>query len=147
MSNYDHTPRPEIEQHYHIKELIEGQEKRTEDREYHRAIAKERAERDDLIKDSKPVAMTEFYCDICKQDFKGQAVRQIEVDWSNSTQRIAFYKNKCDKGHWCQRLITDKHRDAFWSKSKLVALDRGNHSNDLLQSYQTGHALLYGKKS
>jgi len=139
-------PKPQIEEHYHIKELIDNQEKRSNDRTFHRNRIKELEEREELIKDAKWVTVTDFWCDKCKQDFKGQAVKQIEVDWSNTSQHIAFYKNKCDKGHWCIRLITDRHKDAFFFKSKLVALDRGNHQNDILQSFETGFNLVYGHK-
>lgn len=141
-----HEPKPLIEEHYHIKELIDRQEKRTEDREYHRQKSKNAEERNDLIKDSKRITLADFWCDTCKVDFKSVVVRQIETDWTNSAQKIAFYKSKCDKGHWCIRLITDRHKDAFWFKSRKMALDRGNHSNDILQPYQTNFNLLYGKK-
>ena len=143
---YDHEPRPNIEHHYHIRELIEGQEKRTADRNYHRDKEKEREERNDLIKDAKLVTLTDFWCEGCKKDFKSIAIKQIETDWSNSTQNIAFYKTKCYCGKWCIRLITDRYRDAFWSKSKLMALDRGNHFADTIQPYETNFNLLYGKR-
>lgn len=141
-----HEPKPLIESHYHIQELIDGQEKRTNDRNYHREKEKEREERNDLIKDSQIVVVTDFFCRKCKEDFKSMAIRQVEIDWTNSNQYIAFYKTKCDKGHWCIRLITDRHKDAFWSKSKLMALDRGNHYADTVQPYETNFNLLYGKK-
>lgn len=144
--NLDHIPHPLIEDHFHIRDLIAGQEKRSSDREYHRNRVKELEDRDSLITDSKPFALTDFWCNECKKDFKAQAVREIETDWSNPTQRIAFYKTKCFKGHWCQRLITDRHKDGFWQRSRFVALDRGNHYNDTVQPFETGFNLLYGKK-
>ncbi len=147
MREYDSTPRPEIENHYHIRMLIEGQEKRSDDRNYHRNKEKERDERDDLIKDSKLVCLTDFYCDKCREDFKGQSIRQVEQDWSCPTQRIAFYKSKCKKGHWVIRLITDRHRDGFFIKSKLMALDRGMHYADTIQPWETNFNLLYGRKN
>ncbi len=139
-------PKPLIEEHYHIQSLIKGQEKRVEDREYHRNVSKEKEERNDLIKDAKRIVLTDFFCRKCKEDFKAVAIKEVEIDWSNSAQFIAFYRSKCDKGHWCQRLITDRHRDAFWSKSKLMALDRGNHFADTIQPHETNFNLLYGKK-
>jgi len=142
---YDHIPRPEIEQHYHIRELIEAQERRHEDRKRAQQVTKDREERDTLIADSKPFDVKDFYCDTCKQDFVSTATKQIEEDW-NASQRISFYKAKCWKGHWCIRLVTDRHRDAFFYKSKLVALDRGNHFADLVQPFETGYNMLYGKK-
>ncbi len=135
-----------IEEHYHIQELINAQEKRSNDREFHHNRIKANEEREELVKDSKRITVTDFYCLLCKQDFKSVSIRQIESDWSNTKQRIAFYKTKCDKGHWCIRHITDKLTDSFWTKSKLMAKDRANHMNDILQPFQTGYNLMFGKK-
>lgn len=143
---YEHTPRPHVEHHHHIRELIEKQEKRTDDRNYHRNKEKLIAEREDLIKDAQGFIVTDFWCNRCEVDFKAQAIKQVEVDWSNITQRIAFYKTKCFKGHWCMRLVTDRHKDKFWFKSRAVARDRGKHYADTLQPFETGFNLLYGKK-
>lgn len=143
---FNQVPHPTIEDHFHIQELINGQEKRSEDREFHRNRIKALEEREDLIKDSKPVTLTDFWCDTCKKDFKSQAIRQVELDWSNTSQRVAFYKTKCFKGHWCIRLITDKHKDGFFVKSRFMSLDRGNHFDDTVQPNETNFNLLYGKK-
>lgn len=142
---YEHTPRPLIEDHYHIRELIENQEVRAADRIAYREKEKTAAERDDLIKDAKWFVLTDFWCDTCKKDFKAQAIKQVEDDW-NANQRIAFYKTKCFKGHWCIRLVTDRHKDAFFIRSRLLALDRGNHAADIVQPFETGYNMLYGKK-
>lgn len=146
VMNFKQTPHPTIEDHFHIQDLINAQEKRSNDRTYHRERVKALEEREGLIKDSEIMKVVDFWCDKCRKDFKGQAVRQIEIDWTNPQQKIAFYKTKCFKGHWCQRLITDRHKDSFWSKSKLMALDRGNHYGDTLQPWETGFNTLYGKK-
>lgn len=139
-------PKPLIEEHYHIQELISRQEKRVEDRNYHREKAKEQAERNDLIKDSKPVTITDFWCEDCSKDFKSMSIRQVEIDWSNSSQKIAFYRSKCDCGKWVMRLVTDRFKDGFWTKSKLMAIDKGSHYADTVQPFETGFNLLYGKK-
>lgn len=146
MRHYDYNPRPQIEDHYHIRELIEGQEKRSNDRIYHQLRVKTSDERNNDILDSKVIVLTDFWCDDCKLDFKSIAIRQIEIDWSNSKQNIALYKTKCDCGKWCMRLITDKNRDAYWTKSKAVRVDRGRHSLDLLQPHENGFVTLYGKR-
>ncbi len=143
---YEHVPRPDIEQHYHIRELIERQEKRSNDRSYHQEQAKLKAERQDLIKDNDLVKVVDFWCHKCKKDFKGVAQKQEEVDWSNVNQTIAFYKTKCFKGHWCIRLITDKNQDPFWRQSRFVRKDRENHTLELLQPFEEGYHLLYGKQ-
>jgi len=142
---FNQTPHPTIEDHYHIQDLINSQEKRSNDRSYHRDKAKERAERDAVLLDSKRYTVTDFWCQECREDFKGRAVRQIETDWNNPEQRIAFYRSKCAEGHWCIRLITDKNRDGFWMRSKRLALDRGNHVADIIQPFQSGFNMLYGK--
>lgn len=147
MSSYDHTPRPEIEQHYHIRNLIEGQEKRTEDRNYHRNKDKAKEERGDSIRESKLIDIKEFWCDHCKRDFRCVTYRQVETDWSNTSQHVAFYKGKHRKcGRWAIRLITDKNRDGYWMKSRLVRIDQGKHHNDTIQPWQTNFNLLYGKR-
>lgn len=143
MSEYTNVP---IEQHYHIKELIDAQQIRANDREYHRNIAKDKQERIKLIEDAKLVVVTDFWCDYCKQDFKSMSVREYEIDWSNPSQYIAFYKTKCDKGHWCIRLITDKQKDGYWQRSRAVAKERGVFHKDTVQPHETGFNMLYGKK-
>ena len=141
-----YAPKPEIENHHYIQDLISSQEKRVADRTYHQDRIKQNEERDQDInaapmKDTKP-----FYCEKCKKDFMGEAIKQVEVDWSNTNQHIAFYRSKCFCGKWCMRLITDKNSDRYWFKSKKVAQDRGNHFQDLIQGFETNYQLLYGKK-
>ena len=143
---FNQTPHPLIEDHYHIQELINAQEKRSADRQYHRDRIKSVDERNEDIIEAKPFVLTEFWCDRCGKDFKAQAVKQVEEDWTNGMQKIAFYKTKCFQGHWCIRLITDRVRDSFYQKSKLVAKDRANHMLDIMQPDEIGFHLMYGKK-
>lgn len=142
---YEHTPRPLIEEHYHIKMLIEQQDRRAQDRTYYRDKAKDKEDRNDHIKGTQLVCVTDFWCDKCREDFKSMSVREVETDWSNPSQYIAFYKSKCAKGHWCIRLITDKQQDGFWQRSKKVAIDRGSYFADILQPFETGYNMLYGR--
>lgn len=141
-----YSPKPEVENHFHIADLINAQDKRATDRTYHQDRIKQNEERDKDIKDAPMKETKAFYCEQCNEDFMGEAIKQVETDWSNPYQRIAFYKSKCFKGHWTMRLITDKNSDRYWFKSKRVAQDRGKHSNDLLQSFQTNYQLMYGKR-
>jgi hypothetical protein len=143
---FDQTPHPLTEDHYHIQNLINGQEKRTADRVYHQNRVKALEERDKEIASVQDMVLTDFYCERCGKDFKAQAVKQIETDWTNSSQKVAYYKTKCFQGHWCIRLITDKNKDAFWTKSKQVAIDRGKGFNDMIQPGETNFNLLYGHK-
>ena len=146
MARYEHTPRPLIEDHHHIRDLIEGQERRTEDRVYHQNRIKANQERDKDIKDAKGQETKPFWCETCKLDFFGESIKEVEVDWSCPTQNIAFYRTKCFKGHWTMRLITDPHKDSYYAKSLMVAKDRGSHSLDILQPNETNFNLIYGKK-
>lgn len=146
MRSYESTPRPEIEQHWHIRELIETQERRSDDRTYHRDRIKALEERKKLIQEAKSVTLTDFWCNRCKKDFKSLAYKQVEQDW-NANQEIAFYKTKHFCGSWCIRLITDKLKDGFWVRSRFLALDRGNHFADTIQPHETGFNLLYGRKN
>ena len=142
---FDQTPHPQIEDHYYIQELINRQEKRVKERNLNRERIKNLEERNDEINKASNIIMHNFWCDKCKKDFKATAIKQVEEDW-NANQYIAFYKTKCFNSHWCMRLITDKIKDTFLFKSKLLALDRGNHFNDIVQSHETNYNLLYGKK-
>lgn len=139
-------PKPLIEEHYHIQALIEGQQKRVDDREDYRNRQKEGKDRLDSIKDAQLVAVTDFYCSKCREDFKSMSIKEVEIDWTCPSQNIAFYRSKCDEGHWCIRYITDKISDPFWMSSQAIARDRGKHFKDIVQPFETGYNLLYGKK-
>jgi hypothetical protein len=139
-------PKPLVEEHYHIEELIAAQEKRADDREYHRTKEKNAAERQKTIDDARMQVATDFYCSQCGVDYKVNAVLQVEVDWSCPGQCIAFYKGKHREcGSWAIRLITDKQRDGYFARSRLVRIDQGMHHNDLIQPHEEGFNLLYGK--
>lgn len=139
-----HGPAPLIEEHYHIKELIDRQEIRAADRQNWKDRESARRDAVSEIAGSKEVTLTDFWCERCRLDFKAVAQRQIEEDWTSDGQ-IAFYKTKCFRGHWCIRLITDKVRDPYWRRSRAVAKDRAKHSADLIQPFEEGFNLLYGK--
>ena len=147
MKEYDYIPRPLIESHPHIRMLFEAQEKSSTERNEHRDRQKSKDEREELIRDTPGYVLTDFYCYECKEDFKAQAIKEVEVDWSNPAQNVAFYRTKCFKGHWCQRRITDKHSDPYWMNSKAVAKDRGKNHNAILQPFETGYNLLYANKN
>ena len=144
---YEQIPRPAVEDHPHIRMLIEGQNRRALDRTYHQNREKELASRMKDIKDSPALILHDFYCHECRKDFKSVAVKQVEIDWNNKAQYVAFYRTKCWKGHWCIRHITDKLKDGYWTRSPLVSRDRGKHHADMLQPGETGFQLLYGRKN
>lgn len=134
------------EGHYHIRSLIEGQEKRSSDRQYFIDKAKTLEEREDMIKQAQIMELMDFACPVCHEDFSCVCPKQVESDWNNSAQRIAFYKGKHKKcGTWCIRLITDKHLDPYFTRSKKVKADRSKYHDDLVQPNEEGYVMLYGK--
>ena len=142
-----HEPETGVEMHPHIKMLIESQEKRSQDRITHQDRAKAHAEREEEIIIQKSYGIIEFWCDQCQEDFANFAHKHVEVDWSNSGQRVAYYKSKHDCGNWVIRHITDKNDDPYWFESRSIATDRGEHHNDLIQPFETGYNLLFGRKN
>lgn len=140
-------PKPLIEEHYHIKELIDAQEKRANDREYFRNREKLAADRMDEIKSAQAKDVKEFWCGACRTEFFAEAIKEVEIDWNNSTQYIAFYRSKCPRGHWAMRLVTDKFKDHFFFRSRRVARDRGNNFAAVVQPWETNYQLLYGRKN
>lgn len=143
---YDYHPKPLIEEHYHIKELFENQDKRVTERTYYRERAKNLEEREDDINKAPQFALLPFWCEDCKKEFIAQAILEVEEDWSNPSQRIAHYKTKCFKGHWLKRMLTDRWLDTYFFRSRIIAKDRQEHHNDILQPFETGYTMLYGKK-
>lgn len=137
----DNAPHPLVEDHYHIRELIEKQEKRAFDRTYHQEIEKRRDQDLKDIAEFKEVELLTFWCDRCRVDFTGRARKQID-----SWVPIAYYKIKHPCGTWTLRRVTDRLNDLYWFKSKAVAIDRGVGFNDLLQPFESGYNMLYGKK-
>lgn len=143
---YEHEPRPEVEHHPHIQELIEGQDKRARDRQQHRDKEALAADRGKEIASSKRRETMAFYCRKCKLDFLAETIREDEPDWGDPSAMLSFYRTKCFEGHWCIRLALDKWYDPYFRLSPKVARDRGEHARDIIQPHETGYELLYGHK-
>lgn len=139
--NFDQTPHPLVEDHYHIRELIEGQQRRSADRTYHQEVEKRRDQDLKDIKEFKDIELLDFWCDRCKVDFVGRAKKQID-----SWEPIAYYKIKHTCGRWTLRRVTDRLNDLYWFKSRKIAHDRGEATVDVLQPFESGYNMVYGKK-
>lgn len=139
-------PKPLVEEHYHIDDLISAQERRSDDRTYHRERKAQLEENAKLIASDADFVLKEFWCNTCQLDFVSETVKQVEDDWNCPGHQIAFYRTKCFKGHWCIRLITDRFLDGYFMRSKHLARDRAKHYQDTLQPFQDGYNLLFGKK-
>lgn len=140
-----HDPKPLIEEHYHIQELIDAQDKRAKDRTYHQERVKSSGERELEIRRADQKVTMMFYCRTCKKDFVGEAFKHVEQDWSNGAQ-FAFYKTKCFNGHWVNRFILNKDKDPYFFRSPFIARQRVVNHADLLQHFETGYQLMYGHK-
>lgn len=135
------TPHPLVEDHYYIRDLIAKQEIRSKDKQRWKNI---KAEEDSFFKwcdGFKDIETFAFWCSHCDLDFTARAKKQID-GWEN----IAYYKTKHRCGTWSIRLITDRELDPYFYRSRRVALDRGIGSNDMLQPFETGFNMVYGKK-
>ena len=89
-------PKPLIEEHYHIQELIERQEKRSAERTYFQEKQKLGAERIKEIQEAKMMVAAEFLCLKCGDEFRGVAVRQVELPFNDV--EIEFLKALAFKG-------------------------------------------------
>lgn len=145
MDALRNQPKPLVEEHYHIQELINAQQTRAEDRGYHQDRKKALEERTRDIQAAPNQDLKVFWCKKCDEDFYAESVKEVETDWSCPTQSIAFYRSKHWCGMWAQRLITDKHRDVYFYRSRRAAADKGKHYADTIQPYQTGFNMLYKK--
>jgi len=138
---FDQNPHPLVEDHYYIQELINAQQKRSEERTKWQNEKKSLEEFDKFIGGFKDIELLDFWCSHCERDFTGRAKKQID-----SWDRIAYYKIKHRCGTWCIRHITDRFRDNYFFRSKKVAYDRAINSREMLQSFETGYNMMYGKK-
>jgi hypothetical protein len=121
-------------------------------------IRKQRGERDRIIDDAAPFAVTEFYCPR-HGDFKADAYKVVQRDPTVQGQRIAFYRPipsrralfwNGGEPHWgvpCKqaiRRITDKQFDPYYRDSEQLAKERIDHADDFLQPGDPRFNQLYG---
>lgn len=115
-------------------------------REQFREIDKIKSERDKLINSaSQTLPNCNFFCLTCSKDFVATGVKCVESDWTDASQRIAYYKGKCPQGHKAIRRITDKQLDPYFIKSNQLKRERINHKRALLQKNDYGFRVLYNQ--
>lgn len=142
MSERKYIPTPLVEEHHHIRELIERQERRVEDRTRAQNIEKNRDSALKYIQGYKDIETLDFHCKDCGVDFVARARKQID-SWDKTW---AYYKTKHTCENWCIRHITNRLRDEYYFLSPKIARERAEQHNDLIQPFQTGYNTLYGKK-
>ncbi len=129
-------------QNYHHK-LI----KRVEERQDERARIKAREE--DYLSHMKSVnegemyAQTAFWCNSCQKDFEARGVKRIGYAdiWP-----VAWYKAMCLCGKESIKRITDKSKDLYYFRSKIIKRQRGEYSNDLIDMTDPLFKVLYPRE-
>lgn len=144
---YEHTPRPLVEDHHHIRELIEGQERIAADRQWHRDNESANQDRAKELASLERRQVMPFWCRLCARELHAETILEVERGWENPDVPVAFYRTKCEAGHWCIRHGLDKGRDPYFERSRSVARDRGEHAADVLQPWESGYDMLYGRKN
>lgn len=103
--------------------------------------------RDELKKEldvDEVIPASIFYCKECKKDYFPKRVVKVEQNDWNTGGKFRFWRSKhC--GVWNARLISQKIHDKFFIKSPSVCRDRRINKNDLIQPFETGFNMLYGK--
>lgn len=136
----DYDPRPLVEEHYHVRELIDSQEYRSRERQKYRDLKQQQEQAYIDIASFKEIETLDFYCERCKVDFIARARRQLD-SWG----LIAYYKTKHRCHTWCIRHITDRFRDVYFARSKRIAFERIKRRLDALQPFETGYDAVYRK--
>lgn len=92
----------------------------------------------------------DFWCTDCRKDFQAFAFRSVRTVLNLDTGRshideplFAWYEGKCPKGHIARRYITDKHIDPYYDQSRLVAAQRAEFADDLVQPSDPRFKKLY----
>lgn len=139
-TQFEYDPKPVVEEHYYIQDLINKQERRTAEKRRYRDQKAQENDRRDSIDGFPDIATLDFYCEHCKVDFVARAKKQID-----SWDLIAYYKMKHRCGTWSVRHITDRDRDPYFFRSKKIAWQRADKVVDILQPFETGYNMAYGK--
>lgn len=81
-----------------------------------------------------------FWCRKCDRDVKAHG-RKVVIPYAVP---VAVYAAKCPKGHQVRRRITDRADDPYFTFSRGVRRDRGEHDAAMLQPTQEGFRTRYG---
>jgi len=139
--NFKYDPHPTTEDHYHIQDLINGQEKRSSDRLRSRELKTQFNQYDKDISEWQDTLFLDWWCNVCCKEFKKIGKKYVDL-WS----KTAYYKTKCKCGDWVIRHITRRDKDPYFYHSKDLARQRVDHYIDTLQGFETNYNLIYGKK-
>jgi len=90
-----------------------------------RELLKDKALEDRLkvIREAFPITRLGFWCRKCRQDFEGQAFKQVRYPASGGAP-VAWYRSFCPKRHEAIRRITDKLKDNYYYESEMLKRQR-----------------------
>ncbi len=110
-------------------------------RERFYALQKWLMERRNDIAAAPTYVQTDFWCDTCHRDFSTTGHKEIRVPkvgvW------FAYYVGICPCGAHGIRYITDRLRDPYWYKSKIIKIQQGIYADAILQPWQPRFKQLY----
>ena len=115
----------------------------SEQREREKAEEERLYARQREIDEAPDTKLTDFFCERCDRDFEAIGFKGTITCYP---EHIAFYEAKCPKGHWTRRRITDQQNDPYFCKSKVLARERAEMGDALLQPDDPRFDSVYGWK-
>ena len=113
-----------------IKRLIARYDQRRKEREIKDELERPFKDRIKAIYEAQRFVITDFFCPVCKKDVAGTGFKQMCT--LRTDRPTAWYVSFCPKGHRLIRRITDKDTDPYYDLSPLVARQRYELRDDLL---------------
>jgi hypothetical protein len=135
-----------VDEHDHIKSLKDRADRKFKERKNHEDSKKLENERESDIAEAKQSMMKDFWCDECGIDITLLAQKVVESDWTNKSQRIAYYVGQCPCGCILRRRITDSWSDPYYLVSDSLNKQRTDNYKDIVQPWESGYNMLYGHK-
>lgn len=114
-----------------IKKLEERYDKIRADKWAEQERERPFKERVRAIIDAPRFVVTDFFCHVCKKDCVGTGYRQVCTIREKAP--TAWYMGICPNNHRMIRRITDKDTDPYYDRSPLVARQRYELRDAVLQ--------------
>jgi hypothetical protein len=127
-----------------LERLIRRYDQRRKEREERNERERPFKERVKDIFDARKFVITDFYCTVCNKDVSGTGFRQVCTIRQNFP--TAWYVSWCPKGHKLVRRITDKDTDPYYELSPLVARQRWEMRDELLDPSDPRFKVIYPKQ-
>ena len=128
---------------HEYQHLIDRVERRKEERK--RISWRESEYKDHIkaIKEASGVANMSFWCNTCKRDYDTLGVRRVG---QAGLWPVAWYVGKCGCGSENIRRVTDKSKDLYYFRSKMIRFQRASMALDLLNPDDPLFPVIYSKQ-